>query len=65
MTAEDKHKFTVITNSELETVKEIESTQRENAEYHSNPMYQKLLEFRALQEKQKKRFSVEDLFKLC
>ena len=31
----------------------------------ANPMYEKLLNFRNLQEQQKKKFSVDDLFKLC
>ena len=61
MTTEKKSRFTVITNSDIETTKELEHKIDNN--YHSNPMYQKLLNFRNLQEQQKKRFSVEDLLK--
>ena len=70
MTTEKSHKFTVITNTELEhtdisTLKrkrEAESYSTPPTEsYHTNPMYEKLLEFK---EKQKrKRFTVEDLLK--
>lgn len=61
----NREKFTVISNSDLETSKSFEKEKNTNNEYHSNPMYEKLLNFRNLQEKQKKRFSVDDLFKLC
>ena len=60
MTTEKKSRLTVITNTEIDSVKEPENT---NLNYHSNPMYKKLLNFRNLQEQQKKRFSVEDLLK--
>ena len=60
MTTEKKSRFTVITNTNLDTVKEQNNL---NTSYHSNPMYEKLLNFRNLQEQQKKRFSVEDLLK--
>lgn len=57
----DKHsRFTVITNTNLE-----ETVSSDNTEYHTNPFYEKLLQFRNLQEQQKKRFSPDDLFKLC
>ncbi|MBQ4114607.1 hypothetical protein IJD34_04310 [bacterium] len=62
MSTEKKHGLTVITNSKIE-VTTPEKVVEEN--YNTNPMYQKLLNFRLLQEKQKKRFSVDDLFKLC
>ena len=61
MTTEKKSRFTVITNTEINTVKEPEHNI--NKGYHSNPLYEKLLNFRNLQEQQKKRFSVEDLLK--
>ena len=61
MTKEKKSRFTVITNTEIETIKEPENST--NNSYHSNPMYQKLLNFRNLQEQQKKRFTVDDLLK--
>lgn len=70
MTNENKKRFTVITNTDIDiikdpkrTIKEPENTAKEY--YHSNPMYEKLLQFRNLQEQQKKKFSVDDLFKLC
>ena len=56
MTTEKKSRFTVITNSDIQIAKELEHKIDNN--YHSNPMYQKLLNFRNLQEQQKKRFSV-------
>lgn len=60
MTTEKQSRFTVIKN---DNIKEKEPEQ--NREYQTNPMYEKLLNFKNLQEQQKKRFSVEDLFKLC
>ena len=63
MTTENQKRFTVITNTDINTVKEPEHKAKES--YHSNPMYEKLLQFRNLQEQQKKKFSVDDLFKLC
>ena len=63
MTTEKKKRFTVISNTEINTPKEPEILAKE--QYHSNPMYEKLLQFRNLQEQQKKKFSVDDLFKLC
>ena len=63
MTTEKKKRFTVISNAEISTPKESEILTKE--QYHSNPMYEKLLQFRNLQEQQKKKFSVDDLFKLC
>ena len=64
MTTEKKARFTVITSEKVETTKPI-SDYNKNPEFHSNPMYEKLLNFRNLQEQQKKKFSVDDLFKLC
>jgi len=61
MTTEKKSRFTVISNTEFNIAKEPEHNV--NTGYHSNPMYEKLLNFRNLQEQQKKRFSVEDLLK--
>ena len=65
MTTKNKTKFTVITSEKLETTKPIETTHSFNNGYQSNPIYEKLLNFRNLQEQQKKKFSVDDLFKLC
>ena len=62
MTTNKTSKFTVIENKELTTPIQEQSTPNN---YHSNPMYEKLMNFRNLQEQQKKRFSVDDLFKLC
>ena len=61
MTTEKKNRFTVISNTEIKTNTEYDT----NTEYHSNPMYERLLNFRNLQVQQKKKFSVDDLFKLC
>lgn len=65
MTIEKRTKFTVITNEvfdlERETVSGVDNNNQQG--YHTNPMYQKLLNFRNLQEQQKKKFSVEDLLK--
>ena len=64
MTTENKRRFTVISNTDYKetTAKETDNIR---SNYHSNPMYEKLLNFRNLQEQQKKKFSVDDLFKLC
>ena len=66
MTTENKKRFTVITNSDID-INTISEQQKNpiKERYHSNPMYEKLLNFRNLQEQQKKKFSVDDLFKLC
>jgi len=62
MTEQKRQRFTVIENTEYTTeTPNIES----DTNFHTNPMYEKLLQFRNLQEKQKKKFSVDDLFKLC
>ena len=61
MTTENKSRFTVISNEDIKTAKE--PVIEHNTGYHSNPMYEKLLNFRNLQEQQKKKFSVEDLLK--
>lgn len=67
MTTEKRSRFTVINNEEYKkiTQENISPVSQENLDYQTNPMYQRLLNFRNLQEKQKKRFSVDDLFKLC
>ena len=67
MTTEKKSRFTVISNTDYKIK---ENTAKEpdivaSRTYHSNPMYEKLLNFRNLQELQKKKFTVDDLFKLC
>ena len=66
MTTENKKRFAVITNSDIDinTTSEHQKTPPKES-FHSNPMYEKLLNFRNLQEQQKKKFSVDDLFKLC
>ena len=63
MTHQERKRFTVISNHEIDT-KEL-SRESNKINLHTNPMYEKLLNFRNLQEAQKKRFSVDDLFKLC
>ena len=67
MTTEKKSRFTVISNTDFK-VKETSAKEPDiitSTNYHSNPMYEKLLNFRNLQEQQKKKFTVDDLFKLC
>ena len=61
MTTEKNSRFTVITNNDINTLNVQENNI--NTEFHSNPIYEKLLNFRNLQEKQKKRFTVEELLK--
>ena len=70
MTKERSQRFTVISNTVAEinekSLREQQDSQEySNSDYQTNPMYEKLLNFRNLQETQKKRFSVDDLFKLC
>ena len=66
MTTEKRNRFTVISNTDIDTSDSIKHTEQiEESGYQSNPIYQKLMNFRNLQDKQKKRFSVDDLFKLC
>ena len=62
MTDEKRQRFTIIENAGYKTTPKEEVVE---TNFHTNPMYEKLLQFNNLQEKQKKRFSVEDLFKLC
>ena len=63
-TEKKKNRFTVISNSDIDIdISNETHTVSESHSYHSNPMYEKLLNFRNLQEQQKKRFSVEDLLK--
>ena len=64
MSRENRPNLTVVTKNRIETNQEI-NTNINNSDYKTNPIYQKLLNFRNLQEQQKKRFSVDDLFKLC
>ena len=61
MTTEKRSRLTVITNNSIQTEEKSEHNTTQN--YHSNPIYQKLLNFRNLQNEQKKRFTVEDLLK--
>ena len=61
MTDKNLRQFTVLKNDLLQENKLDKEIKNES--YHSNPMYEKLLNFRNLQEQQKKRFSVEDLLK--
>ena len=65
MTAKEKRVLTVINGKELPKVIEKKKEHNESSNIHSNPMYEKLLNFRNLQEAQKKKFSVDDLFRLC
>ena len=66
MNKQKSSRLTVITNSKQKIKEEVlQSNITENNQYQTNPMYEKLLNFRNLQENQKKRFSVDDLFKLC
>ena len=60
--ATEKRNLTVVVNNSQQ-----KETITENLEqnYQSNPFYEKLLKFRDLQNLQKKRFTVDDLFKLC
>ena len=67
MTEEKRLKFTVIENKEADINTETqerlkrEHVTRPEESYHTNPMYEKLLNFRQMQKK--KRFTVEDLLK--
>ena len=63
MATENRRKFTVITSEKVETT--TAPTVDEHINYQTNPMYKKLLNFKNLQDQQKKKFSVDDLFKLC
>lgn len=58
-----KTKFSVISNSNIKEDKDSIKDNKYN--YQSNPIYQKLLNFKNLQDSQKTKFSVDDLFKLC
>ena len=63
MTTEKQSRFNVIYNNDFKVTET--DIQDSSTTYHTNVIYQKLLNFNNLQEKQKKRFSVDDLFKLC
>ena len=67
MTKNESRRLTVINNSEVKTNEKIlgDSNDYNKDGFHTNPLYEKLLNFRNLQEAQKKRFSIDDLFKLC
>jgi len=64
MTSEKQRTLTVVVNNS-QSKEEYQSDNRytttPNENYHTNPMYEKLLNFKELQKK--KRFSVEDLLK--
>ena len=62
MSNKKKSRFTVIENQGYGIKEHAAET---NTNFHTNPLYEKLLNFRNLQEQQKKKFSVDDLFKLC
>ena len=64
MTTKETRKFAVISGKQ-ENIIEKTNDYNKSAPLHTNPMYEKLLNFRNLQEAQKKKFSVDDLFKLC
>ena len=61
MTTEKKSRFTVISNNEpvSKSLPDIHT----DSGFQTNPIYEKLLNFRNLQEQQKKRFSIEELLK--
>lgn len=66
MTDKEKRRFTVISNtdidiSERERQRDNNTTPPDITGYQTNPMYEKLLNFKELQKK--KRFTVEDLLK--
>lgn len=66
MTDKEKRRFTVISNtyidvSEQEQQRDIGTPPPDITGYQTNPMYEKLLNFKELQKK--KRFTVEDLLK--
>ena len=63
MTNEQKSRFTVINNENYENEREntVDKITPPNPEFHTNPMYEKLLNYKSLQKK--KRFTVEDLLK--
>lgn len=65
MTTERKSGFVVYTNEEqLNREREFTTnTNNRSSAYHSNPMYEKLLKYKQLQEK--KKFTVDDLLKWC
>jgi hypothetical protein len=77
MTNDKSQRFTVINNRELLVKEQAKQQTKEESAYkdlskmatqtdfQTNPIYEKLLNFRNLQDAQKKRFSVDDLFKLC
>ncbi len=56
MTNEQKSRFTVITNTELENKSKPEKTKY----YHTNPFYEKLVKFA---NEERRRFTVEDLLR--
>ena len=69
MTEKKKRILTVVSNTTdtdistgtIERTRQRENVTQPNAEYHTNPMYEKLLQFKETQKK--KRFTVEDLLK--
>lgn len=68
MTEEKQRILTVVRNTDTdintevqERIKRRENVTPPNTEYHTNPMYEKLLKFRESQKK--KRFTVDDLLK--
>ena len=63
MTEERKSRFAVINNSEAQVDQKTTISKPNNSGYHSNPMYQKLLNYKQIQEK--KKFTVDDLLKWC
>ncbi len=56
MTDEQRARFTVISNTELERAQEKERTKS----YHTNPFYERLVKFA---NDEKRRFTVEDLLR--
>ena len=67
MTEKKKRILTVVSNNTdintgtTERARQRDNVTQPNADYHTNPMYEKLLQFQENQKK--KRFTVEDLLK--
>ena len=53
MTEERKSRFTVINNEEVTVNRQVLKSITGDSGYHTNPMYQKLLNYKQIQEKKK------------
>ena len=60
MTTDNRSRFSVITNNDIEQINQTPPDVGNKA-YHTNPMYEKLMKYRM--EQKQKRFTVEDLLK--